>query len=145
MDHQPAFSQSGSPRNSRDSRHIDAPTDWKEHEHFSPALQLSALRLLTEAGTLGVAIQALETAERLSQDAEAFEVAFARGCGHESYSDLVGASTTVGAEEESPWYITPIAHDRWLAWNKMELHEAREFGQRSAAEEYALRQSGSAP
>lgn len=118
---------------------IDSPTDWKEHEHQSTALNVSAVKLLNEAGTLGLAIQALETAERLLNDADAYELALAKGCGHESYSELVAASKAVGNEDDAPWYLTELPDGRWLAWNKKSLHHARDFESQDSAEHYAKR------
>lgn len=119
---------------------IDSPTDWREHEHQSSALNVSAIKLLNEAGTLGLAIQALETAERLLNDADAYELALANGCGHESYSELVAASKTVGDEDDVPWYLTELPDGRWLAWNKKSLHHARDFESQESAEQFAKRE-----
>lgn len=120
---------------------IDAPTDWTEHEHQAPALHVAAIRLLREAGTLGLAIQALETTDRLTKDREAFNLALARGCGHDSFAELVGASQTVATNADSPWYLTRLPNGRWMAWNKNCLRDIRDFNSQEAAEQFCQAQA----
>jgi hypothetical protein len=117
-------------------RLIDVPTDWKEHEFQAPAVQVAAIRLLREAGTMEFAVHALETADRLLKDAEAYEMAFAKGCGHASFTELVAASRTVSSDVDSPWYLTQLRNGSWLAWNKNSLENTREFASPEAAERF---------
>ena len=125
-----------------EDKQIDATTDWKEHEFQAPSLHASAIRLLREAGTMELAVQALETADRLLKDIENYRLEFAKRCGFDSYTETLAASETVGVEGNSPWYLTPLRNGHWLAWNRNSLHETRDFESKAGAEQFLRRRMG---
>ncbi len=114
----------------------DISGEWRDHEHQAPALDLVAVKLLAEAGSMELAIKALQTAERYLQDSTAYEQAFASSCGYPDFPALVEGSTGIGPDGQHSMYLTELPNQNWRVWNPAMLAEAREFPSREVAEQF---------
>jgi len=71
---------------------------------------------------------------RLTQDE------FAEALGFETYEQLIAASEVVASEGDVDWYVTPLADERWAAWDDAEfaMDRVAYFDTRDAAVQYHL-------
>jgi hypothetical protein len=107
--------------------------DWVEHEHVAPPLEAQAGQLLKNAGSPGLAHQALDAAERHQPALGSPQDEFARQWGFTSYLELFEASTLVRSAVGKNWLVAVVPHGGWIVWNETDLHASRAFPTRDEA------------
>ena len=102
--------------------------DWNEHEHVAANVLVQAHQLLSEAGSLGLAQQAMESAARQQEVFSEEENAFAIHWGFGSYVELVGSAIEVPSNTAVRWLVVSLpTRNKWLLWETHTLQSAQEF------------------
>ena len=106
--------------------------EWTEHEHVAPPLAHHAQKLIDEAGSPGLARQALDAAAKHAPIGDSRQDEFARRLGFRSYLDLFEASTLVRTAAGKNWRIGGVPGG-WIVWNEIDLAASEVFVTKVAA------------
>lgn len=101
--------------------------DWNEHEHVAANILVQAHQLLSEAGSLGLAQQAVESAARRQEVFSAEENAFAVQRGYSSYAELMETAVEVPSSTAVRWLVVTLATGKCLLWETHSLQSAQEY------------------
>lgn len=110
-----------------------AAADWKRHEHVAGPVQNQAQKLIDEAGSPGLAKEAINAAANQHAEKPAPQASasakdhFARNHGFQSYLDLFEASTTMAQCEGKNWFVTALPAGKWIMWNDQDLQAEQSF------------------
>ena len=107
--------------------------NWVEHEHVAPPLEAQAGQLLKNAGSPGLAHQALDAAERRQPAMGSPQDQFARRWGFTSYLELFEASTLVRSAVGKSWLVVVVPHGGWIVWSEADLQASRSYPTREEA------------
>lgn len=118
---------------------LPAPDEWRDHEHVSPCVQVHAQKLLAEAGSAGLAKQAIDFAEQ--EQVSAVGVTSFRSVEHLHFPIpglRVENSVPVPSEYSSHWWVTALTDGRWIAWNEESGEVSEKLDTRKAAAQFVL-------
>jgi hypothetical protein len=99
---------------------------WSGHEHVAAPIQLEAQKLLDQAGSPDLAKQAIDAvAEAQALNSPRDELA--RHAGFPSWSALEASSVPLSGADGNCWFVTPLADERWIAWNIQSFQFTQQF------------------
>lgn len=120
---------------------LPATEEWLVHEHVSPSVQSQAQKLLEEAGSSGLAKQAIDLAEQ-EQACEVGVIGF-------RVTEIlrfpkpylrIENSVPVPSEYSMQWWVTALSNGHWVAWNEESGDVSGEFDSREAAVRFVAQQ-----
>lgn len=111
----------------------DDAAKWTEHEHVAAPLHAHAQKLIDQAGSPGLARQAIRAAEQDAPARASTQDEFARRWGFRSYLELFEASTRVHAAEGKNWLATAVPDGGWIVWNDSDLRADATYATRDEA------------
>lgn len=106
---------------------------WSVQEHIAVPVQVQAEKLLDEAGTPGLAKQAVEVAAQQRMPIPASYDEFARQNGFNSYLELFEASAPIVAIDGQKWLLTAVSGGEWITWKEQDFTALRRFHSRDEA------------
>ena len=103
-------------------------SEWNEHEHLAPALQMEAEKLISQAGSAEMAKRAIDAiADTWVEDPKTRHDKFAREWGFASYLSMLQCSMSISAAREKNWCVTAVKDGRWIMWNDEDLVALENF------------------
>jgi len=138
-------------RHEQPSSDLEAAANWSRSEHVTPAVEVQAQKLLSEAGSPELAKYAVESAAQTadsnvaqSSDSNNNTVSntgsydhFAQLLGFHSRAELLEASSTLTTKNGESWWITFDKHN-WVAWKETALDSAQIFTLLAEAKDFIL-------
>lgn len=121
------------PKPPGESSSTSSAAHWVEHEHVAPPLEAQAEQLLKNAGSPGLAHQALRAAERHPPAVGTPQDEFARRWGFTSYLELFEASTLVRSAVGKNWRVVVAPQGGWIVWNETDFRADRTYPTREEA------------
>jgi hypothetical protein len=104
----------------RSDVHPPVDRDWTLHEQYADETLQDAQRLVSSAGSVERAKEAIEEAAKSEQARTIEEPApdrFAGEMGFTSYLELFESSTPLSSGDGKAWFLTRVPGDQWVVWN----------------------------
>ncbi len=110
---------------------FDAPVvDWSQHEHMADSVTKEAQRLVNLAGSVALALQAVEAAAEPAP--AAVKDSFARELGFGGVAELRAATAVVEGHDGADWNLTRDSAGDWIAWNEQRVEICGRFPSRES-------------